>query len=288
MTQTDTPTIGFMQGRLSPLIDGKIQAFPWPYWRNEFVLAAEHGFHLMEWTLDQDRLYENPLMTKEGAEEIRRLSVKYGITVASLTGDFFMQAPFYKAAGRAREQLLLDLEQVLIKSGSLGIKWVVLPLVDNGQLENQHQEEILITGLKRVKNILKDIRVQLAFESDFPPQRLAAFIEKLEPEYFGINYDIGNSAALGYNHEEEIAAFGDRIFNVHVKDRLRGGGTVPLGQGDADLPGALTSLKSAAYVGNFILQTARALDGDHVGVLCKYRDMVKQWFKMSRKDGSAP
>jgi L-ribulose-5-phosphate 3-epimerase len=279
--------IGFIQGRLSPLVDGKIQAFPWPYWRDEFGLAAKHGFHLMEWTLDQNRLYENPLMTKEGLEEIRRLSAKYGITVASLTGDCFMQAPFFKAAGQAREELLVDLEQILINSASLGIKWVVLPLVDNGHLEDQRQEEVLLAGLERAKPILRDARVELVLESDFPPERLAAFIEGLEPQYFGINYDIGNSAALGYNHEEEIAAYGDRILNVHIKDRLRDGGTVPLGQGDADIPGALHSLKSAGYVGNYILQAARATDGDHVGVLCRYRDMVEKWLSESRWDGSA-
>jgi hexulose-6-phosphate isomerase len=35
--------IGFMQGRLSPMIDGRIQSFPWDYWENEFSLAKEIG-----------------------------------------------------------------------------------------------------------------------------------------------------------------------------------------------------------------------------------------------------
>mgnify|MGYP001554379746 CR=1 FL=1 len=50
------PKIGFMQGRLSPLVDGKIQAFPWAHWRDEFPAGDECGIHLMEWTLDHDRL----------------------------------------------------------------------------------------------------------------------------------------------------------------------------------------------------------------------------------------
>lgn len=45
-----------MQGRLSPLVNGCIQAFPWSCWRDEFPLAQQHGFRLLEWTLDQDRL----------------------------------------------------------------------------------------------------------------------------------------------------------------------------------------------------------------------------------------
>ena len=63
--------IGFLQGRLSPLVNGKIQAFPWDYWQQEFKIASTNGFRIMEWTLDQDRLYDNPLMTTEGQQEIR-------------------------------------------------------------------------------------------------------------------------------------------------------------------------------------------------------------------------
>jgi hexulose-6-phosphate isomerase len=42
--------IGFMQGRLCAPVDGKIQAFPWDHWRDEFPLAQRFGFPLMEWT----------------------------------------------------------------------------------------------------------------------------------------------------------------------------------------------------------------------------------------------
>ena len=52
--------IGFIQGRLSPIIDGKIQAFPWEHWKEEFPLAQQSGLRLLEWTLDDDRLYQNP------------------------------------------------------------------------------------------------------------------------------------------------------------------------------------------------------------------------------------
>ena len=55
-----------MQGRLCERVHGKIQAFPWRDWENEFPAAAAIDLHLMEWTLDQERLYENPLMTADG------------------------------------------------------------------------------------------------------------------------------------------------------------------------------------------------------------------------------
>ena len=55
-----TNRIGFMQGRLSPIVGGQMQAFPWTHYRDEYPLAELCGLGLMEWTLDQERLYENP------------------------------------------------------------------------------------------------------------------------------------------------------------------------------------------------------------------------------------
>ena len=67
-----TNNIGFMQGRLSPIIDGKIQSFPWGNWESEIVDAIDLGINIMEWTLDQNNLYENPLMNKKGQSLIKK------------------------------------------------------------------------------------------------------------------------------------------------------------------------------------------------------------------------
>ena len=92
--------IGFMQGRLSALVDGKIQAFPWDEWREELPRAKALGIGRMEWTIDQDRLRENPLNTESGRGAIARLARGNAIEIASLTGDCFMQAPFWKTTVR--------------------------------------------------------------------------------------------------------------------------------------------------------------------------------------------
>ena len=91
-----------MQGRLSQRVDGRIQAFPWLSWEEEFQLAQRYGFRLMEWTLDQERLSENPLMTSEGQARIRELCRRHDVSIPSLTGDCFMQAPFWKARAAER------------------------------------------------------------------------------------------------------------------------------------------------------------------------------------------
>ena len=269
-------SIGFMQGRLSPVVNGKIQAFPWNYWENEFEIANKNNFKIMEWTLDQLDLYKNPLMTIDGQNRIKFLSKKYNLSIPSLTGDCFMQNPFYKAHGTTQLNLLNDLKKIIIACGLLDINYIIFPLVDNGSLESKEQEQMLKDGLFSVNNLLQKNNVKIIFESDFSPERLSDFICNYPSDCYGINYDIGNSAALGYDFKEEMKAYGKKILNVHVKDRILGGATVPLGEGNADIQRVLDELAYIDYDGNYILQTARAKN-DHVGTLCSYRDQVLKW-----------
>ena len=275
--------IGFMQGRLSALVDGKIQAFPWSEWRAEFPRAKALGLTRMEWTIDQDRLRENPLTTEAGRSEIATLARENGLRIRSLTGDCFMQAPFWKTGGDAQKSLVADLDLVVASCSTLGAEFVVIPLVDNGKIEKAEQEEALLAVLLERSASLSSQGVKIVFESDLPPAGLAQFIGKLPAEVFGINYDIGNSASLGYDCMEEISAYAPRILNVHVKDRLRGGTTVPLGTGAAELGKAIRLIESSGYAGQYILQTARAANGDHAGALAKYRDMTVRWLEDARR-----
>ncbi|MBF0369430.1 MAG: sugar phosphate isomerase/epimerase [Magnetococcales bacterium] len=271
--------IGFMQGRLSPLVDGKIQAFPKDHWQAEFPLAEKIGLSLMEWTLDQEGLRQNPLLTPDGRREIQGLCQAHGVSIETLTADCFMQAPFFKVAGEERQALLDDLRAVLQGAGEVGVRLVVLPLVDNGALKRLVEEKALRDGLLALIPLLEQTGVRIIFESDFPPPWLSTFIATFPKDHFGINYDIGNSAALGFDPEEEMAAYGSRIWNVHVKDRLLGGTTVPLGQGSADFPRVFSLLKKSGYGGRYILQTARAKEEAHWELLQGYADQVSHWLK---------
>ena len=179
--------IGFMQGRMSPMINGRIQAFPWKHWQAEFQFAYQHAFTLMEWVLGQERLYENPLMTESGRKEIYALSEKYGVRVKSLTGDCFMQSPFYKGSKAEYSRRLYDAENIIIASGKLGIKYIVIPLVDSGRLEDDHQEKLLLAGMERLLPRLKQMGCKVIFEIDYIPEKAADFIHQLDSNYFGIN-----------------------------------------------------------------------------------------------------
>jgi len=271
-------TLGFMQGRLSAPVDGRIQAFPISEWREEFPRAQELGLGLMEWTLDHEGLAANPLMAAAGRGEIRELAARHGVSVLSVTGDCFMQAPFWKCGTDAArlKRLLLELDAVITASAASGVRLVVVPLVDQGRIESPAQEAVLLENLLTRADMLRTLGVVIVFESDLPPAELSAWIARLPDDVFGINYDTGNSAALGYDPREEWQAYGHWVRNVHIKDRLRGGTTVPVVEGACDFAACAGAMRAGGYNGNFILQTARAADGDHARALTNYRDLWRR------------
>jgi L-ribulose-5-phosphate 3-epimerase len=269
--------IGFMQGRLCSLVDGKIQSFPWEHWRSEFPVAQRLGLRMMEWTLDQERLYENPLLTSQGQKEIRDLCARHDMSLPSLTGDCFMQAPFWKAQGQERADLERDFLAVARACHAVGIEMIVVPLVDNGGLASRPQEDEVVEFMLAHAGLFASLSLRIIFECDFAPAELARFIARLPGDGFGVNYDIGNSAALGFDPADEFAAYGERVVNVHVKDRILGGTTVPLGTGNANFPKVFGLLQRQNYRGNYIMQTARAGDERHAEALTGYLDQIETW-----------
>jgi L-ribulose-5-phosphate 3-epimerase len=79
-----------------------------------------------------------------------------------------------------------------------------------------------------------------------------------------VNYDSGNSASLGYQPKDEFAAYGARVGSVHLKDRRKGAGTVPLGEGDTDFAALFECLGAVSYRRDFIMQVARGIAGDEL------------------------
>ena len=274
MNERINSRIGFMQGRLSPMIDGRIQSFPWNYWEDEFLMAEKIEVHLMEWTIDSKEIERNPIYLNEGRQRIAELSRSRNVSIPSVTSDYFMENPPWVSKSNNVNQIHRN---TLAGMQIIGSKVLVIPLVDNSSILNDKTEFQFLEFVTNLQSSLRQHEIKIAIESDFEPSKLLNFVSKFDPELVGINYDIGNSASLGFNSSEELSLYGDRVINVHVKDRKLGGTTVPLGTGNADLPGTIQLLEHIGYKGNYILQTARAEDGKHSEAIVKYANMVKEW-----------
>ena len=271
--------VGMMQGRLSPMINNRIQQFPWDSWPNEFVVASKIGIKLIEWTIDTFDFYKNPLINSNQWDEINIIMDKNNISIPSVTCDYFMENPPWKTDLKLVKE---GISSILQGMRNIKSKILVIPLVDNSSLPDSSRVKIIEDFFTDLIPIISQNKLQIAFECDLNPEKLSDLIDKFDRNYFGINYDIGNSSSLGFNPEEEFNAYGSRIINVHVKDRKLNGTTVPLGEGDADFLGIFRLLHEENYEGNLILQTARSKEGKDTEVLVRYKNLVEEWWEEAR------
>jgi len=267
--------IGIMQGRLSLPLHGRIQAFPTGTWQAEFPRAAEAGLQAIEWTYDAEDAETNPICSAQGIEELRGLSKQHGIIVQSLCADYFMPFPLVRASETDWETRLKKFEWLLVQCRLAGIKHVVLPFVDNSRIDSAKDRADVLQLFQRVKETLNRLDLEVHLETSLGPEQFRSLVEEINNPRVRINYDSGNSASLGYAAEAEWGAYGKHIGSVHIKDRIKGGTTVPLGTGNADFPGLTRSLKRFGYQGRFILQVARGELGDEVNWARKNRAFLE-------------
>ena len=269
-----TKRIGFMQGRLSPLVNGRIQAFPGEHWYEEFRIANKLSLLNMEWTVDTPTYASNPLVKKWQHSRIREISMQHTVKIPSVTCDFYMENPHWDTPTSDTEEVI---REILEGMKQIGASILVIPLVDNSSIRSRQNTDL--TFFRQWEPFLRDNQLNIAFELDLDPEVALDFINEFPRDIFGINYDIGNSAAFCFDPIEEINLYGDRVKNVHVKDRVKNGTTVPLGQGDADIVTVIRKLVEAKYTGNYIMQTARSSTGDHVGELSQNIEYFNRCFE---------
>lgn len=269
--------IGIMQGRLVPPVENRIQAFPRQQWAEEFPLAAEAGLDCIEWIYDAYGEDVNPLGSDEGVTHLRELIEAHGVSLRSLCADYFMDCPLLRATPGEIAERLDRLTWLLSRCKQVGIARVVLPFVDSSAIHTPAEEGEVIDVLKRALPAAERQGVELHLETDLSPERFRNLLAQAPHPLLKVNYDSGNSASLRYDTREEFAAYGERIGSVHVKDRVKGGGTVPLSEGDADFEAVFDSLRTLRYSGDFVLQVARGRTGAEVAWAGQNKAFVEKY-----------
>lgn len=256
--------IATMQGRLVPPEAGRFQCFPVQQWRSEFALAAQAGLNAIEWIFDQYGESFNPLGSVSGIAEILSMAKMYGVGVYSVCADYFMDRSLLRASGAEYTEIFDKLHWLLQQCQGAGIERMVLPFVDQSKIQSADDSTRLVELLHAVLPKAERCGVELHLETSLAPAPFAALLDRIPHEWLKVNYDSGNSSSLGYDSREEFSAYGERIGSVHLKDRVLGGGTVPLGTGDADLKAVFQGLENIGYTGDYVLQVAREEPGNEV------------------------
>lgn len=221
-------------------------------------MAASVPLSYIEWIFDDHGLDVNPLMIDSGIAELGALMSRSGVTIRSVCADYFMEHPL------VREKQSTDVfSRLLDRSQLLAVQRIVLPFVDNSAIAPDEFGRV-IELLHGIAETAAAANIEIHLETSLPPSPFAELIKDLPDAVVKVNYDSGNSASLGYDVFEEFAVLGRRIGSVHIKDRVLGGGTVPLGCGAADFRCLFQELKRISYLGDFTLQVARSKPGDEV------------------------
>lgn len=267
--------VGVMQGRLLHKYQGRYQAHPKDYWQDEFKTAKEIGLNCIEFILDFTDSELNPLLAKNGPEEILHISEKTGVDVITICADYFMEAPLHSEDLNVSLQSQKVLIRLLNNAQKLGVTDIVLPCVDQSSLDGQLVIDRFVKNFYPVIEVAEKSKINLSLETDLAPQPFGELLDRLESSRVSVNYDIGNSAALGYNPIEELDVYGDRITDIHIKDRELGGGSVILGEGNANFDLFFNKLREFNYQGPFIMQAYR--DEEGIEIFKKQLDWVKPY-----------
>ena len=272
--------IGIVQGRLSPPINRCVQSFPLKTWREEFTLAHKAGLACIEWVYEAGTDEFNPLKTSEGIREIVQLSRTFEVGVWSICADYYMTERLVDREGEPHKKNFQHLEWLIRQASLLKAHHLVIPFVDSSSLRSIKKRSKLILKLLKSATIAEKSGVELHLETDLPPLEFIKFLEGINHSSIRANYDMGNSASLGYNPREELMFLRPWLGSVHVKDRLLGGESVPLGMGATDFPTCFRFIQEMDFNGPFILQAAREERLSEVDLAIKNRKFVEDQLMM--------
>lgn len=257
MTAVASLTIGIMQGRLLPPLDGRVQSFPRDGWQREFDLAAGLGYGSIELTIETASVSIHPLLSPEGRAELALLSRQSGIALAGLCCDTVMEQPL--VADDAAQSVALTL-RLLEAAGELGLPMIELPMMGANSLKPAEARDRFAAVLDQLLPVAERVGVDVLLEVDVEPVVIRDFLQRIDHPRFGINYDSGNSTWFGYQPDDELPVYAPWVRNVHIKDCTRKDYSVPLGTGETRFDRVFAQLQAAGYGGSFVLQAARQPD----------------------------
>ena len=104
---------------------------------------------------------------------------------------------------------------------------------------------------------LEGLTVALENHSDYTIEEMLKIIHYIESEKFRITLDTGNAVYLGEDPVETAERLAPYTVYTHIKDMKRSGPmllSVPLGQGEVNIPEIVRALKNNYYVGLYSIE----------------------------------
>lgn len=239
-----------------------IWSFPAGSIKENLTLAKDAGFEGVELALNAEG--ELSMQSKEAELlEIKKVAEDLGLSLYSLSSglcwDYRLSDDDPAMREKAKDMIKKQLESAKI----LGADTVlVIPGVVNVSFSHPEVKvaydvvyERALEGLSALKSYAEGLKVNIGLENVWnkfllSPMEMRDFIDKVDSEYVGSYFDVGNTLYCSYP-EDWVRILGKRIKKVHFKDyRMEAGGLhgfVDLLAGDVDYPEVVRALEEIGY-----------------------------------------
>lgn len=239
-------------------------AFSEATYAERFELAKKHGFEGVELALDAEG--ELALTSdKDALAKIKKSAADNGIELYSIaTGlywanslasdDADMRKRAFDTATKQLECAAeLGCDTILVVPGATGVDFAP----ELGVTDYADAYDRAVEAMKKLSVSAEKLGVSIGVENVWnkfltSPTDMAAFIDKVDSDFVGSYFDVGNVLVNGYP-EHWIKILGKRIKKVHFKDFKRSVGTLEgfcdLLAGDVDYSAVMAALKNAGYDG---------------------------------------
>ncbi len=264
------PKFLLVQGRTLPQIDEYLQSFP-SNWMDEFPLIEQLGFNGIEWIYDKKSEYSNPILNPNEYSKIQSLSKKYNVSLENIVFDWFIAHPLLKKDSISLQTKINKLTDLLDYSVKIGFKRIIFPLLEGNAIHDSNEMELFLKIFSDdVLSTLNLNKLEIHFETSMSPNDEFNFISKLNNPQTKICFDMGNSASLGFDCTEVLNKIHPFLGSVHIKDRLKNGGTVPLGDGSVDFLTIFSILNKIKFSGPISFQAYRDKNSNNIELLKRY------------------
>ncbi len=248
-----------------------------------FKEIKEAGFDGIELNVDKENFSKHSLTLATSDEElanIKAISDKYELPIVSISSSLYGTLIGSRNPEDNAKAVQIIKKQVHCAKtfGATGV--LIVPGGISEDMSIKEAYENSIKTLCTVKDFALENKVYIGVENVWngfftSPFAMKDFIEKIDCEYIGAYFDVGNVLAFSWP-EYWIDILGSHIHNIHIKDfkrnndRINIGGTwVDLLQGSANWSKIIPALKKAGFDGYL---TAEVFKDDAVDPTISYQE----------------
>ena len=241
--------IGIIQGRLSKAPKNKLQHFPKNY-KDEFALAKKANLKYIEFFSERKLNLANPIWTKQGIEEYKKLVKKNDLIINTFCDDFIISNSIKK---KNTIDYIISLSKNLY---DLKCKKLVLPFYGKNTLSKKN---ILIMSryIEQILKILKKKNIKLLIETNLSAVDYFKLKKCLKLKNFKLAFDTGNRVLYNKELAQDIILLGNDIGHVHIKDKNILKTNVKLGTGLVNFKEVFKAFKFIKYKQSFTFETVR-------------------------------